>query len=71
MTQLPSVSVGELQRLVPSSRLPPFQVVTRDLRQLSYQRSVSTRQQSRRIKIHLRETKSKTKRAALTCQAVA
>ena len=32
MTQLSSVSVGEFQRLVPSSRLQPFKVVTRDLR---------------------------------------
>ena len=62
MTQLPSVSVGELQRLVSSSRLQPFGVVTRDLRWLSYQSSVNTRQQSRLIKIHLRETKSTTKR---------
>ena len=32
MTQLSSVSFGELQRFVPSSRLKPLDVVTRDLR---------------------------------------
>ena len=32
MTQLPSVSVGEFQRLVTSSRLQTFEVVARDLR---------------------------------------
>ena len=32
MTQLPSGSVGEVQRLVTSSRLQAFEVVVRDLR---------------------------------------
>ena len=70
MIQLPSMSVGEVQRLVPSSRLQAFEVVARDLRWLSYQRSVSTCQQSRRVIIHLRN-KEHNKKAALECQAVA
>ena len=55
MTQLPSLSVGEVQRLVTSSRLQAFETMACDLRLLSYQRCVSTCQQNHRVIIHLRE----------------
>ena len=53
MTQLPSVSVGELQRLVPSSRLQPLEACVRVSRAAT-SKSIFVKQRAQQKERHLR-----------------